>query len=352
MSDDTRNLERAAEQESAGCLQLKRDAALPADQEWYAERFKRAKKGADEACGIQHMGANCQFRTELCMELVGWGQEATEPLGLAEDTTVVRRGVTQHRTLRTQKPSDNEHKARQRALNLGRHLYMYNMDASMRACAELQSEGMGGKVTERAQEELSRRSTARTQKRQKADADVNRSSREGVVKEANAAWTVKMEEFMQRMTRKVEQRSGERTEDFRERQARACLPEEKYWKHICCSCGEATHNITDERGECISPQAAAHADALVRTTFQVVVDETITSENSMELCLKVTRHTLKVLERLRATQQQECGAETTTMTHLYPGVVWGKRVGRRRCCDIENADCFAADLGVTKGGHT
>ena len=70
-----------------------------------------------------------------------------------------------------------------------------------------------------------------------------------------------------------------------------------------------------------SPQAAAHADALVRTTFQVDVDETITSENNMELCLKVTRHTLKVLERLRATQQQEGGAETTTMTHL--AIPWG-----------------------------
>ena len=74
----------------------------------------------------------------------------------------------------------------------------------MRACAELQSEGMGGEVTERAQEELSRRSTARTQKRQKAGADVNRSRSEGVVKEANAAWTVKMEEFMQRRIGKVE----------------------------------------------------------------------------------------------------------------------------------------------------
>ena len=107
------------------------------------------------------------------------------------------------------------------------------------------------------------------------------------------------------------------TEDFRARQARACLPEEKHWKHICCVCGEATHNIADECGECISPQAAAHADALVRTAFQVDVDETITSENNMELCLKVTRHTLKVLERLRATQRHECGAETTTMMHTY-----------------------------------
>ena len=61
MLDDTRKLERAAEQESAGCLQLKRDAALPADREWYAERFKRAKRGVDEACGIQQMEANGQF---------------------------------------------------------------------------------------------------------------------------------------------------------------------------------------------------------------------------------------------------------------------------------------------------
>ena len=117
------------------------------------------------------------------MELVGWGQETTEPLGLAEDTAVVRGGVTQHRTLRTQKPSDNEQKARQRALNVGRHLY--DMDASMRACAELQSEDMGGEVTERAQEELSRRSTARTQKRQKTGADVNRSRSAGVVIHTN-----------------------------------------------------------------------------------------------------------------------------------------------------------------------
>ena len=261
MSDDTRNLERAAEQESAGCLQLKRDAALPADQEWYAERFKRAKKGADEACGIQHMGANCQFRTELRMELVGWGKETTEPLDLADDTAVVRRGVTQHRTLCTQKPNDNEQKARQRALNVGRHLY--NMDPSMRACAGLHGKCMGGEVTERAQEGLSRRSTARTQKRQKAGADVNRSRSEGVVKEANAAWTIKMKEFMQRGIEKAEQRSGETMEDFRERQARACLPEEKHWKHICCVCGEVSHDIADECEECISPQAAAHTDALV-----------------------------------------------------------------------------------------
>ena len=159
-----------------------------------------------------------------------------------------------------------------------------------------------------------------------------------MVKEANAAWTAKMEKCVQR-------RIDETTEDFRERQARACLPEEKHWKHICCACGEATHNIADECREYISPQAIAHADALVRTAFQVDVDETITSENNMELCLKVTRHTLQVLERLRATHRCECGTETTTMAHLYPGVVWGtKQVGRRKCCDIENADLFYVRL--------
>ena len=34
-------------------------------------------------------------------------------------------------------------------------------------------------------------------------------------------------------------------------------------------------------------------------------------------------------------------------------MVWGtKQVGRRKCCDIENADFFAAEQGVTKGGYT
>ena len=343
MLDDTKKLERAAEKESAGCLQLECDATLPADQEWYAENFKRAKRRTDEACDIQQMGADYQFRTELHMDLDGWGQGTTESSDPPGDTTAVRRGVTQRQTPRTEKPSDDERKARLRALNVDRHLY--NMDASMRACTELQNECMSGGVTERAQEELSRRSTTRTLKRQKAGADVDIGRSAGVVKEANAAWTVKMEEFMQRRIEKVEHRSGETAEDFRERQARACLPEEKHWKHVCCVCDEAIHDIADECGECISPQAAAHADALVRTAFQVDVDETITSENNMELCLRVTRHTLQALERLRGTQRHECGAETATMAHLHPGVVWGtKQVGRRKCCDIENADLFYVRL--------
>ena len=209
---------------------------------------------------------------------------------------------------------------------------------------------MGDEVTGRAQEELSGRSTARTQKRQRAGADVNRSESEGVIKEASTAWTVKMEEFMQRKIEKVEQRSEETAKDFRKRQARACLPEEKHWKHICCACGEATHDVTDECGECISPQSAAHADALVRTAFKVVVDEARTSESNTELWLKVTEHTLQALAKLRATAN-DCGTETTTMAHLYPGVVWGeKQIGRRKCCEIENADFFATELGITKGG--
>ena len=56
--------------------------------------------------------------------------------------------------------------------------------------------------------------------------------------------------------------------------------------------------MKDKCGECISPQAAAHADAFVRTAFQVAVDGTITNEDNTELCLKVTEHTLLVLERL------------------------------------------------------
>ena len=52
MLDDTRKREQAAEQESAGCLQLRRGAALPADQEWYVVRFQRARRGVvDKAAG-------------------------------------------------------------------------------------------------------------------------------------------------------------------------------------------------------------------------------------------------------------------------------------------------------------
>ena len=43
--DGTRKLEQAVEQESAGCLQLRHGAIIPADQEWYAARFQRAKRG-------------------------------------------------------------------------------------------------------------------------------------------------------------------------------------------------------------------------------------------------------------------------------------------------------------------
>lgn len=146
--------------------QFPRDATLPADQEWYAERFKRAKRETDKASDALQRGTDCQFRNELHMDLVGRGQGTTESSDPPGDITSVRRGVTQRQTPRTQEPSDDERKPRLRALNVGRHLY--NMDASMRARTELQNEGMGGGVTERAQEELSRRSTARTQKRQKS----------------------------------------------------------------------------------------------------------------------------------------------------------------------------------------
>ena len=174
-----------------------------------------------------------------------------------------------------------------------------------------------------------------------------------MTKEARMAWTSKKEEFMQRKVEKVEFRRGELMEDFRERQARACLSDEKYWKHICCACGEATHDMKDECGECISPQAAAHADAFVRTAFQVAVDETITSENNTELCLKVTKHTLQVLEQLQEAAS-DCGTrrQCTAMTHLYPGVVWSEKQVKRHKCEVENANFFATELGVAKGRFT
>ena len=117
-----------------------------------------------------------------------------------------------------------------RALNIGSQLYQ--MDVVMRMCAELQRKGEGGGVTEEAQEELSGRSAARRRKKGKASRDRG----EDVTKEARMAWTSKKEEFMQRKVERVEFRRGELMKDFRERQARACLPDEKYWKHICCAC--------------------------------------------------------------------------------------------------------------------
>ena len=89
----------------------------------------------------------------------------------------------------------------------------------------------------------------------------------------------------------------------------------------------------------------------MRTAFRVEVDETIEKEDDdkAELCLKVTKHTLQVLKELRTTAK-ECGAETTTMAHLYPGVVWGEKQVEGETCEIENADFFAAVLSCTKGG--
>ena len=172
---------------------------------------------------------------------------------------------------------------------------------------------------------------------------------EEVVKEARAAWDNKMEEFMQHRIEAVVRQSEETVKEFRERQARACLPEEKHWKYICCACGGAAHDTAC--GSCISPQSAAHADAFVRTAFRVELDETIEKEEDgkAELCLKVTKYTLQVLEELRTTTK-ECGAETTAMAHLYPGVVWGEKQVEGETCEIENADFFAAVLSCTKGG--
>ena len=72
-----------------------------------------------EVCDIQQMGAD-----EVC-DVQQMGADETEN----ENATVAGEVVVQHRTLRTQKPSDDEQKARRRALYVGRHLY--NMDASM-----------------------------------------------------------------------------------------------------------------------------------------------------------------------------------------------------------------------------
>ena len=91
---------------------------------------------------------------------------------------------------------------------------------------------------------LSRRSEDRKKGGKKAG--VNAAGREhgcgDAVKEANAAWAIKTEEFMRREIEEVHQREGESREAFRERQARSYLPEEKQWKHICCTCGKPTHD--------------------------------------------------------------------------------------------------------------
>jgi hypothetical protein len=167
------------------------------------------------------------------------------------------------RRQRTRKPSGKDQDAKMRALNVGRQLYQMSVD--MRVCAELQREGIDGGVTSEAQKELSRRSAAQKQKEKKAGRD----RADDTTKEDRMAWSSVMEEFMQGKIGVVKLVMGEHAEDFRERQARTCLPDEKHWGHICCACGEATHSMEDECGECISPQAAAHADAFVRTAFQV-----------------------------------------------------------------------------------
>ena len=111
--------------------------------------------------------------------------------------------------------------------------------------------------------------------------------------------------------------------------------------------------MEDECGECISPQAAAHADAFVRTAFQVDVDETITNGDNTELCLKVTEHTLQVLERLNeAAEKNGTQRQRTAMTYLYPGVVWGENRDGEHKCEVDNASFFATELGVTKGKFT
>ena len=71
------------------------------------------------------------------------------------------------------------------------------------------------------------------------------------------------------------------------------------------------------------------------------------------MCLKVTEHTLQVLEQLQGAAS-ECGTrrQCTTMTYLYPGVVWGEKQVKRHKCEIENADFFATELGITKGRFT
>ena len=231
-------------------------------------------------------------------------------------------------------------------MNVGRHLY--RMNAVMQRCEQLQDEGFVGGVTKEAQKELSRRSTARTQRGHKAGTGGTAESEEAV-KEARAAWDSKMKEFMQRGIEAVAQQPKETMREFRERQARACLPEERHWKYICCACGGAAHDATC--GSCISPQSAAHADAFVRTAFRVELDDTIEEgeDGRVELCLKATSDTLYVLKELQATTG-EGGTETTTMAHLYPGVVWGEKQVEGETCEIENADFFAAVLSCTKGG--
>ena len=138
-------------------------------------------------------------------------------------------------------------------MNVGKHLY--RMNAVMGRCEQLQDEGKGGGVTAEAQTELPRRSTTRIHRGRKSGTSNGRSKKrivvEEVVKEARAAWDNKMEEFMQCGIEPVAQQSEETVEDFRERQARACLPEDKHWKYICCACGEAAHDTAC--GSCISP---------------------------------------------------------------------------------------------------
>ena len=135
------------------------------------------------------------------------------------------------------------------------------------------------------------------------------------------AWTSKTEEFLRGEIPTTQQLAEEATEVFERRQATSCLPPEKFWCLICCACGKPTHNMAE--GSCFPPQAAAHADAVVRTAFGVDTSEEDTEGRYPALCLKVATNTQSVLTQLQdVAEKHNMGSEG--IAQVYPGVMWGQ----------------------------
>ena len=119
----------------------------------------------DKACGVSEE-VHEEFGSEKAESETEPGTEGEE-----HDPPV--------RRLCTQKPSDGDQEAKQRALNVGKHLY--RMNAVMERCEQLQDKGFVGGVTMEAQKELSRRSTARIQRGHKAGTGDGRRILGGIV---------------------------------------------------------------------------------------------------------------------------------------------------------------------------
>ena len=161
------------------------------------------------------------------------------------------------------------------------------------------------------------------------------------------AWTSKTEEFLRGEIPITQQLAEETNEMFERRQATSCLPPEKFWCLICCACGKPTHDMKE--GSCFSPQAAAHADAVVRTAFVVDTSKEEKDGKHSALCLKVATNTQSVLTQLQEIAEKH-KMEGRGIAQVYPGVMWGE--GHRKLknkLEICDANLFALELSLTQG---